>query len=237
MEKGLLSFKNVSFNHALKRFSYTFETGKITAVVGPNGAGKSTLLALATRLVDPDEGCILIDGMDIKQATLTSIRDRVGLVSPDLPLLRGTIEKNLRYRWRRAPGTEIMRIKTLCQIDEMLAELSDGEKTRIQEGGKNLSFGQQQRISLARTLLGNPKILLLDEADANLDPKSSKILDAIIKQFSGTVIMVTHRLDRLYSADRIIYLENGVLLEQGTPQHLLNRESLTRKLFQQSLVS
>ncbi len=235
--EGRLVFKNVSFNNVLKNFSYTFEAGKVIAIVGPNGAGKSTLLSLATRLIDPDQGSILIDTMDIKKATLTSVRDTVGLVSPDLPLLRGTIDKNLRYRWRRAPETEITRIKKLCQIDTMLSDLADGDRTRIQDGGKNLSFGQQQRIALARTLLGNPEILLLDEADANLDPKSSKILDTIIEQFSGTVLLVTHRMDRLYSADRIIYLSNGTLVEQGTPEQLLNSESLTRKLFQQSLAS
>ncbi len=236
-DKGELTFRNVTFNHVLKQIDYTFEAGKVTAIVGPNGAGKSTLLSLATRLIDPDEGSILIDNMDIKQATLTSVRDTVGLVSPDLPLLRGSIEKNLRYRWRRAPDTEITRIKKLCQIDSLLNELSDGAQTRVQDGGKNLSFGQQQRISLARTLLGNPKILLLDEADANLDPFSSKILDDIIQQFPGTVLLVTHRLDRLYSADQIIYLQNGRLLEHGTPEELLNTHSLTAKLFQQSSVS
>jgi len=237
VREGQLVFKNVSFNNVLKNFSYTFEAGKVIAIVGPNGAGKSTLLSLATRLIDPDQGSILIDSMDIKKATLASVRDTVGLVSPDLPLLRGTIDKNLRYRWRNAPETEITRIKKLCQIDTMLSDFADGERTRIQDGGKNLSFGQQQRIALARTLLGNPKILLLDEADANLDPKSSKILDNTIAQFSGTVLLVTHRIDRLYKADRIIYLSNGTLVEQGTPEQLLNTESLTRKLFQQGLAS
>jgi ATP-binding cassette subfamily B protein/subfamily B ATP-binding cassette protein MsbA len=158
-----------------------------------------------------------------------------GMVSPDLPLLRGTIEKNLKYRWTRADEEALAAVRALCGIDEMLAELPEGLQTRVAEGGANLSFGQRQRIALARALLGHPPVLLLDEADANLDARSSRIVDRVLASYGGTVLLVTHRLERAAAADEIWYVEDGKLVESGTPHELLHRAGPTARLFRTHL--
>jgi ABC-type multidrug transport system fused ATPase/permease subunit len=205
------------------------------ALVGPHGAGKSTLLALAARLLDPHAGKILFDGQDLAVHSLESVRRTVGMVSPDMPLLRGTIDKNIRYRWRDAPEAEVARVVALCGVDEILAELPEGARTHVTEGAGNLSVGQRQRLALARALLGNPAVLLLDEADANLDPHASAVLDRVLAEYSGTVLCVTHRPDRLAQADIIWYLEGGRLVEVGTPAELLGGDSATARFFRHVL--
>ena len=206
---GSLQFENVSFGNILHQVNARAEPGKVIALVGANGTGKSTLLSLAARLIDPDEGAIYIDGQDISTHSLASLRRVIGMASPDLPLLRGSVGRNLRYRFPKADEAEIARVWKLCGIDELLAELPKGEKTKIAEGGKGLSAGQRQRISLARAILGNPKILLLDEVDANLDPQATTIVDRVLANHSGTVLIITHRPERLALADEVWSLENG----------------------------
>ena len=161
--KGSLEFDNVSFNSILNQIKAKAEPGQTIALVGSNGAGKSTLLSLAARLIDPEGGSIYIDGQDISAYSLASLRRNIGMASPDLPLLRGSVGRNLRYRYPKADEEEITRVWQLCEIDQLLGELPQGEKTKIAEGGKGLSTGQRQRITLARAILGKPKILLLDE--------------------------------------------------------------------------
>ena len=153
------------------------------------------------------------------------------MTGPDLPLLRGTINSNLRYRWRKAPDEEVARVRTLCGINELLAQFPKGEKTRVVEGGVNLSAGQRQRITLARALLGNPILLLLDEVDANLDSQANKIVSRIISEHRGTVLMVTHHLEHIMSADVVWYLEAGHLLEVGSPEELLSGHGPTARFF------
>ncbi len=211
---GRIVFEQVTVENALTDFNAVFEPRLVYAIIGPNGAGKSTILSLIARLFDPDSGTIRIDGVDISTARLSSLRKAVGIVSLDLPLLRGTVDKNLRYRWRNAPEKEIDRVTSLCRIDEMLKDLPEKRKTRVQDGGQNLSFGQRQRIALARAILRKPKILLLDEANANLDADSVEIFDEIVSNYSGTVIMVTHRQDRLAAADKVFYLNKSRLVEE-----------------------
>jgi ATP-binding cassette, subfamily B, bacterial len=228
---GHLEFRGVEVAGSLRGLDAAAQAGKVTAIVGPNASGKSTLLALAARLLDPDAGQVLLDGQDIATHSLRSVHRSVGIVSPDLPLLRGTIEKNLKYRWPEASDAALAEVRALCGIDEMLAELPQGIETRVAEGGMNLSFGQRQRIVLARALLGNPAVLLLDEADANLDAKSSRILERILAEYEGTVLLVTHRLDRATAADAIWYVEGGTLVESGRPDELLRRVGPTARLF------
>jgi ABC-type multidrug transport system fused ATPase/permease subunit len=228
---GRLEFRGVEVTGSLRGFSAVAGAGRVTAIVGPNGAGKSTLLAVAARLFDPDAGQVLLDGQDIAHHSLSSVHRAFGMVSPDLPLLRGTIEKNLKYRWTRADEEALAAVRALCGIDEMLAELPEGLQTRVAEGGANLSFGQRQRIALARALLGHPPVLLLDEADANLDARSSRIVDRVLASYGGTVLLVTHRLERAAAADEIWYVEDGKLVESGTPHELLHRAGPTARLF------
>ncbi|MBD2534882.1 ABC transporter ATP-binding protein [Nostoc flagelliforme FACHB-838] len=231
---GRLEFDGVSLEGSLHKVSAIAQPGQIVALVGPNGAGKSTLISLAARLIDPDEGVIRLDGQDLAQHSLQSVRQAIGMAGPDLPLLRGTVAKNLRYRWRNAPVEEITRVWQLCGIDEVLAELSQGEETKVSEGGKTLSAGQRQRIALARAILGNPPLLLLDEVDANLDAQATAIVDRVLAEHKGTVLIITHRKERLAAVDVIWYLENGRLIEKGSPEVLLNSDSLTARLFQDS---
>ncbi len=228
---GELEFRDVSINGALQNFSAVAGPRKLIAIVGPNGAGKSTLIALAAHLIDPDEGEVRVDGVDIATLRLRTLRRMVGMVSPDLPLLRGTIEKNLRYRCPHAPAQEIARATELCGIDSLIDELPQHAATRLTQGATNLSLGQRQRISLARAIVGNPRLLLLDEADANLDPAARLALERVLSAFSGTVLLVTHRPDQLARADVVWYLDKGRLQEKGDPQVLLRADGPTAKLY------
>lgn len=231
VREGRLEFNAVSVTGGLNQFSGTIEPGAVVAVVGPNGAGKSTLLALAARLIDPQVGKVLLDGQNLAEHSLDSVRHAIGMAGPDLPLLRGTIERNLRYRWRNAPNKEVARVRALCGINELLAQFPDGIKTRVTEGGLSMSVGQRQRIALARALLGNPALLLLDEVDANLDSEANKVIDRVLAEHQGTVLMVTHHLNHIMAADVIWYLEAGRLLEVGSPAELLSGSGPTARFF------
>ncbi|MCB1777776.1 MAG: ABC transporter ATP-binding protein [Candidatus Competibacteraceae bacterium] len=228
---GQLEFAGIGVHGVLEEFSASTGPGRVIAIVGPNGAGKSTLLSLAARLFDPDRGIVCLDGQNLADCTLASIRRAIGMVSDELPLLRGSIARNLRYRWRNAPDTEVARVCALCGVDQLLQTLPAGERTLLQERGANLSLGQRQRIALARALLGNPSVLLLDEPDAHLDTDSSAVLDRVLAQYRGTVLMVTHRRERLFQADEIWHLADGRLVEAGPPLRLLNSDGPTQHLF------
>lgn len=230
---GQLVFSNISVSGSLTDFSATAPPGSVIAVTGPNGAGKSTLLSLVARLVDPDKGKVRLDGKDLCKLARDSLQRVVGMVSPDLPLLRGTINKNLSYRWRSAPAAELARVRALCGINELTSGLPDGEDTRISEGGISLSAGQRQRIALARAILGSPPVLLLDEADANLDPGAGAVFNEILADYEGTVLMATHHLDRVLCADVLWFMENGQLVAAGKPEELLQSDRRVAEFFRQ----
>lgn len=211
--EGRLTFDKVSVTGAVDGFSAVAEPGTVVGITGPNGAGKSTLLSLAARLIDPDHGRVLIDGRDLTQYSISSIRQAVGMASADLPLLRGTIRKNLLYRWPDAPEAEIEKVMALCDIQGVLAEMPDGIDARVVEGGKNLSLGQRQRITLARALLGTPSILLLDEADVHFDPAARAVFDRVVDTYPGTVLLVTQSRQRLARTDVIWHILKGRLME------------------------
>lgn len=214
---GQLKFRNICLGSTLKQINATAQAKQLIVITGANGAGKSTLLSLAARLINPDAGRILVDGQDIGKHNLKSVRRSISMVSPDLPLLRGTVRKNLLYRWPKAPEEEIKRIWKLCDIEKLVEELPLGEQTRITEDGHSLSLGQRQRLGLARAMLGNPRILLLDEADVHLDREAGKILERILHEYQGTILWVTHDPKRLACADAIWRIENGSLIESDLP--------------------
>lgn len=228
---GQLVFEEVGLEGSLNGFSAEAKPGQIIAVVGSNGAGKSTLLALATRMMDPEQGQVYLDGENIRDVSLNSLREAVGIVTPDLPLLRGSIERNIRYRMPQANNDEVSHVMSLCGVNDFIEELDDGLKSRISEGGSNLSLGQRQRLMMARALLGNPRLLLLDEVDANLDPRAAAALRRVLSNYQGTVIMVSHRLDWVSMADSIWHVKEGRLLEQGSPEQLLHGGGPTAQLF------
>jgi ATP-binding cassette subfamily B protein/subfamily B ATP-binding cassette protein MsbA len=195
------------------------------------------LLSAIARLVELDQGEIRIDGQRITEHSTASLRRIVSMLSPDLPLQRGTIRSNLCYRWPDAPPSELARVIRVCGIDEIARALPKGIDSRIQEGGNNLSLGQRQRIALGRAIIGNPPVLLLDEADSNLDPRASHILDRVLEHYPGTVLIVTHRREWAARADKLWYLANGRLIETGSPATMLNRPGPAHLLFQQRLRS
>jgi ABC-type multidrug transport system fused ATPase/permease subunit len=227
---GRIEFKNVS-SGILKNITVTAEPGTVVAIVGTNGAGKSTLLTLLARLIAPESGQILIDNQDISLYKLSSVRKLVGAVGPDFPLLRGTLERNLLYRSPRASDEERNRVNKLCGIDNVLAGFPEGEQTRISEGGTGISVGQRQRIALARALLGNPPILLLDEADANLDAQAVAVINQVLKEHTGTTLLISHRRERIAKADVVWFLDNGRLVEVGKPKQVLSGHGPTAKFF------
>jgi ABC-type multidrug transport system fused ATPase/permease subunit len=215
---GRLTFENVSVDGALEGVSATVEPGSFTVITGPNGAGKSTLLSLAARLIEPDSGAVHLDGQDLARFSLASVRRAISMVAPDLPLLRGTVEDNLRYRWPDAPEDEVARASRLLSVDRLLEELPEGGQTRVVEGGRNLSAGQRQRIALARALLGDPRVLLCDEADVNLDQEARQLVDEVVRTQRGktTLLVVSHRPEILEWADAIWRMEDGRLLAADT---------------------
>ncbi|HSO06608.1 MAG TPA: ABC transporter ATP-binding protein [Pelomicrobium sp.] len=228
---GKVVFEEVSLSPALDGITGTIPGGSLTAITGPNGSGKSTLLSLVARLASPEHGRVLIDGQDLARCSPESVRRAVAMVSPDLPLLRGTLEDNLSYRWPDAPSAELERVRRLCRIDEIADDLPRGLKTRIVDGGANLSVGQRHRITFARALLGNPSVLLLDELDANLDAATRELVDQIIEAYPGTVLMATHNPARALGADLVWLLAGGRLLESGDPGRLLTTDGPTAHYF------
>jgi len=213
VEKGDVEFRDIRIKGVLKGVSAIAPAGSRVAIVGPNGAGKSTLLQVAARLVDVDGGQVLIDGQDLAQCRLESVRSVIGIISPDLPLLRGSVRYNLCYRWPCATDSEIERIKQICNLEELLETLPGGEMFRLQEAGLNLSLGQRHRLAVARALLGDPAVLIVDEIDANLDEHVAGVLDRVLDSFPGTILMVTRNEERLDRADWYWYLEDGRLVK------------------------
>jgi ATP-binding cassette subfamily B protein len=209
---GRLEFEHVTLGDAVKDVCAAAEPGRRIALVGPNGAGKSTLLALACRLVDPDKGRVLLDDQDLAERSLESVHRAIGVASSDLPLLRGSISHNLRYRMPKIPADEFSRIQELCGLEDVLTVLPEGLETHVIEGGRNLSLGQRQRIILARAVIGNPRVLLLDEIDSNIDEAGGRALDRVLAQFPGTVIIASHHPDRIARADAVWRMDGGSLV-------------------------
>ncbi|RMD63147.1 MAG: ABC transporter ATP-binding protein [Alphaproteobacteria bacterium] len=227
---GAIQFDDVTFGAVLNRIRAHAAPGTVIGLTGANGSGKSTLLSLVARLIEPDSGRILIDGCDISECSTRSVRAAIGVVSADLPLMRGTIRRNVCYRHPKASEDEIARVCALCGVDEIAARIPGGLDARVVEGGANLSLGERQRIALARALIGSPRILLLDEVDAHMDPQSTRVIDRVLSEYRGTVIFVSHRAERITQADEIWHLAGGVIAEMGPPARVLSRDGATRRL-------
>ncbi|GAB3461001.1 fatty acid ABC transporter ATP-binding protein/permease [Streptomonospora sediminis] len=210
---GALTLEDVRIDGVLLGVNARVPSGSVVAVTGHNGSGKSTLLSLAAGLTAPDGGRVLLDGADIAHCRNESVRKAIGLAGPHLPLLRGTIADNVRYADPKADGWRLREAIRASGLDEVIAELPLGLQTPVRESGGGLSAGQQQRVALARALLQRPRLLLLDEADAHLDSRAAHVVDRVITEFGGTVVVVTHRAERLRSADIVWQLSRGLLHE------------------------
>ena len=214
VRRGKVQFDNVHVPLALHGISATAQPGERIAVVGPSGAGKSTLLGLIGRLAEPSEGEVLIDGTPLASSTLDSSVREIGMVSGDLPLMRGSIRRNVTYRRPSASEAEIWQVLGACGLDEMVQALPDGLETWITEGGRNLSAGERQRLSLARAIMGYPRILLLDEPTSNLDAHSVELFFQVVSRYPGTVFLATHDPAEAERMDGVWRLEGGRLAEQ-----------------------
>ncbi|KUK79666.1 MAG: Putative lipid A export permease/ATP-binding protein MsbA [Microgenomates bacterium 39_7] len=217
----------------LKDVSFTIEPGKMTALVGPSGAGKTTIASLLLRFFDPDKGKILLDDVDIKRLSKQELRSYIGLVSQDSNLFATTIAENLRYAKPNATKAEMMEACKIAYADKFISQLPNGLETEIGERGVKLSGGQRQRLSIARTVLANPKIIILDEATSSLDSESELYIQRALKKLlkNKTSVVIAHRLSTIQQADKIIVLKEQEVLEEGTHQELLKNKKLYSQLF------
>jgi ATP-binding cassette, subfamily B, bacterial len=228
---GVLHFDGVGLADVLTGATLRAGPGQMVAIVGANGAGKSTLLALAARLIDPDRGRVLVDGQDLRGCSLASVRAAIGIAGPDLPLLSGTVERNVLYRQPRASGDEIARVTALCGLLDLVDELPGGWHAQVGEGGARLSAGQRARLALARAALGNPSVLMLDEAESHLDRAAAEMVDRVLADYRGTALVVTHRREIVERADVVWCLHGGRVVEVGPPYALLSGDGPTARLF------
>jgi ATP-binding cassette subfamily B protein len=217
----------------LKGISFTALPGTVTALVGPSGAGKTTISALLPRLYDVTSGSITIDGRDLRDLTLTSLRDSIGVVMQDSHLFHDTISANLRYAKSDATIDEIKAACQAAQIWDLITSLPNGVETMVGERGHRLSGGEKQRLAIARLLLKSPSIVILDEATAHLDSENEELVQsALATALQGrTSIVIAHRLSTVMSADQIIVLENGSIRERGKHEELIRTGGLYSELF------
>lgn len=197
-------------------------------MVGPTGAGKSTLLKLLPRLYDVDNGAVRIDGHDVRDVTLRSLRRSIGYVSQEPFLFFGTVRENIRYGTFDATDNDIERAARRAQAHEFIENLPDGYETLVGERGVKLSGGQRQRLALARTMLKDPAILVLDEATSAVDTETEALIQDRLAEFAAdrTTFVIAHRLSTVRTADRILVLDDGQVVEDGTHEGLLERDGL-----------
>ncbi len=216
VRRARLDFEDVTVTKALDGVTFTAEPGELVAVTGANGSGKSTLLASVLRMVELDRGRVLIDGQPIDHHNARSLARNIGAVGPDLPLLRGSIRRNLTYRYREATPEMLEAVIDDCRLDEVFDNIGGGLDAWVVEGGRNLPVGHRQRIALARAIIGSPRLLVLDEPSANLDGPTREIVRRVLARYSGTVLLATHDPIEAQLADRVITLDDGRLASNLT---------------------
>ncbi len=223
----------VDSGEILKGISFQAPAGTLTAIVGPSGAGKTTLSALLPRLYDVTSGAILINNEDIRDYTLQSLRDQIGVVAQDPHLFHESIAENLRYAKADATDDELMEACISAQIWNLIESLPNGLDTMVGERGHRLSGGEKQRLAIARMLLKAPAIVILDEATAHLDSENEELVQAALKSalVGRTSIVIAHRLSTIMSADQILVINEGEIVERGTHSELMNSAGLYSELF------
>ena len=218
----------------LSNINFTAGEGEMVALVGPSGAGKTTIISLIPRLYDATSGKISIGGVDIRDLELSELRHTVGVVTQDAHLFHDTIEGNLRYAKPDATNEELERACTLAQIWDLVSSLPEGLGTMVGERGYRLSGGEKARLAIARLILKDPKIVLLDEATAHLDTENEALVQAAFKEVlkNRTSIVIAHRLSTVREADQILVLDQGQIIERGKHEELLQRKGLYNELYQ-----
>jgi ATP-binding cassette subfamily B protein/subfamily B ATP-binding cassette protein MsbA len=235
---GEVAFESVDFEYeadlpVLKSISFEIKPGQTLALVGPTGAGKSTIVSLIPRFYDPKRGQVLIDGIDVSQMRLASVRRNVSMVLQDTFLFAGTVKENLRFGNDVASDEEIVTAAKAANAHNFIEALPQGYDTRVGERGVKLSGGQKQRLSIARAILKDAPILILDEATSSVDTQTEEEIQEALHELmqERTAIVIAHRLSTVRHADLIAVLERGTIVELGTHEHLMQCKGLYRKLY------
>jgi subfamily B ATP-binding cassette protein MsbA len=235
--KGEITFEHVAFGYGeeakvLTDVSFTIKPGQVVGIVGPTGSGKSTVVSLMPRFYDPTGGRVLIDGVDIATMKLPALRKQIGFVLQETVLFRGTIRENIAYGHPGASNEDVIAAAKLANADEFIARMPHGYDSVVGERGDTLSGGQRQRIGIARAVIRNSPIMILDEPTAALDTESEKlVIEGLERLMKGrTVIMIAHRLSTIRDADKIIVLKDGVVAEEGTNDELIARGGVYAEL-------
>jgi len=236
---GAVRFENVSFHYSddptlvLNQIDLDVDAGETVAFVGETGAGKTTIVKLLTRFHDPTDGCVRVDGVDLRTATQQSLRRQMGMVLQDPFLFNGSVKENILFGRLDAKDEDVLAAAQAVGAHEFITNLKDGYETSVEEGGVLLSVGQRQLISFARALLADPRILILDEATSSVDIQTEQIIQAALaKLLNGrTSFVIAHRLSTITSADRIVVIHDGKIIEQGTHSELLSKQGMYYELY------
>jgi ATP-binding cassette subfamily B protein len=241
--KGQVTFENVYFSYRndveiLKNISFKVKAGDNVALVGPTGAGKTTIINLLTRFYDVSSGKISIDGIDIRKYTRDSLRKCFGIVLQDTYLFTGTILENIKYGRLDADFLEIRQAAETAGADKFIEELPEGYSTILQDGGSNLSQGERQLIAIARAVLSNPAILILDEATSNVDTITElRIQEAMLNLMKGrTSFIIAHRLSTVRNSDIIMVISDGRIVESGNHYNLIRKEGIYYNMYSSQLI-
>ncbi len=236
--KGNIAFENVSFayqddNYVLKNIDFTASKGATVAIVGPTGGGKTTTIKLLNRFYDIQKGSIKVDGVDIRAYKMDALRKRIGVVLQDTHLFKGTVFENIHYGDLSAEKSKVIEASQMANAHDFIEKLPKGYETEVYEGGQNFSQGERQLISIARTILNNPDLLILDEATSNIDTRTeSKIQESMKALMQGrTSIVIAHRLQTIREADKILVIDHGELIEQGDHESLLKKQGFYHNLY------
>ncbi|MBF6589076.1 MAG: ABC transporter ATP-binding protein [Ktedonobacterales bacterium] len=244
--RGEVAFDHVTFRYrtdierpALDDLSFTIQPGQLTALVGPSGAGKTTITYLVPRLYDVERGAVRIDGRDVRDITLESLGEIIGVVTQETYLFHTSIRENLRYAKPDATDEELERAARAAAIHERIAELPEGYDTLVGERGYKLSGGEKQRIAIARVILKGARILILDEATSALDTHSERLIQSALEGLmrTRTTLAIAHRLSTILAADQILVVDGGRIVERGTHTELLARGGLYARLYHEQFVT
>jgi ATP-binding cassette subfamily B protein len=237
--RGEIEFQDVSFGYeegkeVLHDIDLTIKPGETVAIVGQTGSGKSSLVSLTDRFYEIEKGKLTIDGHDIRDVTQQSLRRQIAIVPQDPILFTGTIEENIKYGKMDATHEEVVDVAKMVGANSFISRLDKGYETPVGQRGMSLSAGQRQLVCLARAILSDPRILILDEATSNVDTHTERIMQRALRKITKgrTCLTIAHRLSTVTGADRIIVLDKGKIVEEGSHKELLAKQGLYHKMFQ-----